>query len=57
MIRPCSDGDSWCQWSRSQGLVVAAFPTMDPGTFSVESEGKTLPCGGTEQILDCVPPP
>jgi hypothetical protein len=33
--------------------------TSDAGglTFSVESDGKVLPCGGGEKVLDCVPLP
>jgi hypothetical protein len=53
-LQPSKD---YVVWDTAGRFLLVGTSDTDDLTFSVESEGKTLPCGGAEQILDCVPLP
>ena len=53
-LQPSKD---YVVWGTAGRFLLVGTSDTDGLTFSVETEGKTLPCGGAEKTLDCVPRP
>ena len=51
-LQPSKD---YVVWDTAGRFLLVGTSDRDGLAFSVETEGKILPCGGAEKMLDCVP--